>query len=132
MNSNDNGGNNGGKKPPQNKKIVLICLIITLMAVLLLSYITKTVASGSVEEITYNRFLDMLENGEVEEVVIKSDRIMITPKQKVASYYNYTITYYTGYVYDPALVERLCDAGTEEHMPAEYQRSCSCRQQPPR
>lgn len=111
-NNEENKGGGNNKKPQNNKKILLVCLITTLVAVLLLSYVTRSLSNGSLEEITYNDFLEKLDRGEIEEVLIKSDRLVITPKVKNTAY-NFTITFYTGYVYDTELVDRLLAAGVE-------------------
>ena len=48
----------------------------------------------------------MVEQGEVEEVIISSDKITITPKQNeenTSIWGNVKTTYYTGYIDDPSL-----------------------------
>ena len=42
----------------------------------------KTMDGGATKEITYDTFLDMVEDGKVESVVVTSDRIEITPKKE--------------------------------------------------
>jgi len=114
MDSNRDNGNNGNRKqPPQNKKVLLVCLITTLVTVLVLSYVTKTVARGKVEEISYNQFLKMVEEGKVEEVIVKSDRIQIVPRVGSSNgfYGSSSVTYYTGLMTDLNLVDRLKNAG---------------------
>ena len=107
MDENRNGDNN---KSPQNKRIFFACLIVTLIMVVFFSYFTKNMSKDSVEEKTYTEFLAMLERGEINEVLIKSDRIIFYPKNKSATY-GYQQTYYTGVVNDPELVNRLLDKG---------------------
>ena len=106
----DNNRNGDGNKPPQNKKVLLACLIVTGIMVLFFSYFTKNMNQGSVKEKTYDEFLKMLENNAVESVVVKSDRIMITPKNKLNEY-GVEQTYYTGLIDDPELVNRLTEKG---------------------
>ena len=59
----------------------------------------------------------MVDDGKVEQVVIESDRITITPKKKEQDnswsdiFQSNDVTYYTGIVEDPQLTERLEDAG---------------------
>ena len=115
MDENRNGGNNDNKSP-QNRRVLLACLVVTGIMVLFFSYFTKSMSKGQVQEISYSEFLSMIENQRIDKVVIKSDRIMITPKQS-SSAYGYEQTYFTGVVNDPELVNRLHDKGivfTEE------------------
>ncbi|MBR4342156.1 MAG: ATP-dependent zinc metalloprotease FtsH [Lachnospiraceae bacterium] len=105
MDSNNN-RNGDGNKSPQNKRIFIACLVVTAIMVLFFSYFTKNISKDSVQEITYDKFLSMLENDAISEVLIKSDRIVIKPRNR-ASAYGVEQSYYTGGVYDPDLVNRL-------------------------
>ncbi|MBR4780574.1 MAG: ATP-dependent zinc metalloprotease FtsH [Lachnospiraceae bacterium] len=107
MDENRNGDNNDNKSP-QNRRVLLACLVVTGIMVLFFSYFTKSMSRGQVQEISYSEFLSMIENQRIDKVVIKSDRIVITPKQS-SSAYGYEQTYYTGVVNDPDLVNRLHD-----------------------
>ena len=109
MDENRNGDNN---KSPQNKRIFFACLIVTLIMVIFFSYFTKNMSKGEVQEITYDNFLSMLDNDNVSEVLIKSDRLVIKPKNR-SSAYGYEQTFYTGAVYDPELVNRLSEKGVK-------------------
>lgn len=103
--SNKNGGNNS-----QNRKTLLFCLLGTVIALLFFSYITRQLTAGTQQEITYNQFLDMINEKSIEKVVMEDDVIVITPKNQ-NSYYGYGITYYTGVVLDLDLESRLYEAG---------------------
>ena len=107
MDENRNGDNNDNRSP-QNRRVLLACLVVTGIMVLFFSYFTKSMSKGQVQEISYSEFLSMIENQRIDKVVIKSDRIVITPKQS-SSAYGYEQTYYTGVVNDPELVNRLHD-----------------------
>ena len=109
MDENRNGGDKNNKSP-QNRKIFFACLIVTLVMVMFFSYFTKNMSKDSVQEITYDNFLSMLQNDNVSEVLIKSDRLVIKPKNR-SSAYGYEQTFYTGAVYDPELVNRLTEKG---------------------
>ena len=68
------------------------------------------------QEITYNKFMEMLDNGEVDSVVIESNQYVITPKEQpygFSSLKGMKFTYYTGVVNDPKLSEKLLDAGVD-------------------
>ena len=104
--------NDNDKKSPQNRKLFLTCLAVTLIMVVFFSYFTKNMSKDSVQEITYDNFLSMLENDNISEVLIKSDRLVIKPKNR-SSAYGYEQTFYTGAVNDPELVNRLSEKGVK-------------------
>ncbi len=108
-NNNNNGDNNNGKKQPP---VWLICLGVALLLYLLFSYMTSKLQQASYQEISYAKFLEMVEKGEVKEVLIQydSDRMLISPKvQKEGTI---PITYYTGIIQnDDNLVPLLNEHG---------------------
>ena len=107
-NNNDNGNNNNGKKPP----VWLICLGVALLLYLLFSYMTSKLQQASYQEISYAKFLEMVQKNEVKEVLIQYDydRMLISPKvQKEGTL---PVTYYTGIIQnDDALVPLLNEYG---------------------
>ena len=77
MNQNQNNEpKNDGPKNRQSLLVLLICIMISLVCINLLSRMTRNMTS----EISYSEFIEMLENGEVESVVLRSDTLTITPK----------------------------------------------------
>jgi len=81
-----------------------------MVMVVFFSYFTKSMSKDSVQEISYDTFLEMIENDSVSEVIIKSDRIVIKPRTR-SSAYGVEQSYYTGQFYDPELVNRLLEKG---------------------
>ena len=120
-NSGNRGGNqnnNGGKGPGGNgedpkKQSIFLLLIASLITLFCMSYFMKTLTGNSEKEITYNEFIRMVENGEVESVQIESDRITIKPEKKVEGtvsiYGAPSVTYYTGRIADESLTQRLLE-----------------------
>ncbi|MCR4924210.1 MAG: ATP-dependent zinc metalloprotease FtsH [Lachnospiraceae bacterium] len=109
-NNNENGNNGGGGgKGPKNRQTLMILLVASLLTLLFLSYLRGVVNNASTQKISYDEFIAMVENGQVESISIGSDRITITPKKKTDSYVN--ITYYTVRVDDLELPDRLLKAG---------------------
>lgn len=116
-NSGNNGGNNGqgsGGNGPQKGQSLMVLLIASLIVLLGMSYIMRLMTDSSSEEITYNEFLDMVEAGKVESVVITSDKINITPKEEkkkeeesIFAPQPQSTTYYTGIVKDDSLASFL-------------------------
>ncbi|MBR1691753.1 MAG: ATP-dependent zinc metalloprotease FtsH [Lachnospiraceae bacterium] len=87
MNGNNNGNNsNGGSggsgtNTPRGQNIMFL-LLAALIVLLVMSYFMRSMSGSSSQEITYNEFLDMVEAGTVEKVVISSDKITITAKKE--------------------------------------------------
>ncbi|MCD7826137.1 MAG: ATP-dependent zinc metalloprotease FtsH [Clostridiaceae bacterium] len=108
----ENNNNGSGDNKKNNRRGILICLAVALGMFLLFSLMNSQVKSATNKEITYDQFLQMLEDGNVESVVITSSELQITPVQQTDSLYS--VTYYTGLIsMDVQLVERLSSAGVE-------------------
>ena len=114
---NGNGGKNNGNGQNPKKQNLLILLVAALISLLCISYFMKVITGATNKEITYNEFVTMIENGEIESVKIESSQIMIYPKVKETNVFFYAqpvITYYTGKVEaDSILTQRLLEAGVE-------------------
>lgn len=116
-NNGNNNGNNGGNgnKPPKNSQTIAVFLIVTVISLVIMMFFNNLMRGSTSQEITYNKFIEMLEDGEVKSVEIESGQYVITPKvqpmQAALSGGNYT--YYTGVVSDPYIAQRLLDAGVE-------------------
>ena len=126
----EEGGNGGGRS-------IFSFLIITVMGLFLVSFLMRTLLNGGAEEITYNEFLMLVSQNQIESVIIDTDRVKITPKQDAdlssileegesidaSNDYDANIfklfdpstkTLYTGKVEEPdTLTARLLDAGIE-------------------
>lgn len=105
---------NNNRKDEQNKKNnrngIIICLVVAIGVFLVFSFMQRQVKSATNKEITYDRFLEMLEDGQVKSVVLTSNEIKITPVTQQNTIYK--MTYYTGLInMDTGLVERLQKAG---------------------
>ena len=65
-NQNNNGkggpGRNGDDPKKQSIFLLLLAFLITLLC---MSYFMKALTGNSEQEVTYNRFVEMVENGEV-------------------------------------------------------------------
>lgn len=101
-----------GPDKKNTKKGILICLGAAMGIFLLFSFAFGQLRSASSKEISYDQFLDMLEGGEIESVVVSSSEIKITPRQQGNALY--PVTYYTGlFVMDEQLIARLENAGVK-------------------
>ncbi len=106
-------GGNGGDPRRQSLIMLVIAALVTLLCV---SFFMKMMTGATNQEITYNEFVQMVEEGKVKSVEVGSDRIMVYPKaqQKESAFlYAYNMgasTYYTGKMEDDdTLAARLLE-----------------------
>ena len=113
-NRNNQNDNKNNKPDRQGISFVLLIALITTFLVLSLYQFQKT---SSAEEITYDKFLNMIKHHKVQEVTISSDKIMIKAKKEKGE--TTAKEYYTGVVDDNTLSERLYEAGIkyEQEIP---------------
>ena len=97
------------KRSNKNRQSILaflICLLVTLVCFALFTNMLKDNSS----QISYDKFIDMVEKDQVKEVTIQSNTLTIEPKHKSSEYEN--TTYYTTKTEDStALTQRLEDKG---------------------
>ena len=97
---------NRNKKNHQSILAFLICLLVTLVC---FSLFTNMLQDNS-SEITYDKFIDMVNNDEVKSVTLQSDNLTIVPKKQVNPYQE--ISYYTNLTEDEtAFTKRLEGTG---------------------
>ncbi|MBQ1504888.1 MAG: ATP-dependent zinc metalloprotease FtsH, partial [Oscillospiraceae bacterium] len=114
-NNNQNDDPNRGNRRRQRGYLLGVALLLSWLA---MSLITQ-IGNGSSKEISYNKFLNMVERGEVERVKIGSEKITIYPKKvtgddaSISEMSNQNKTYTTGVVEDKDLKETLYKAGVE-------------------
>ena len=110
----DNNQNNNKKTNKQGWMVVLLTTIITGFLVFGLM---DLVGNTTEKEISYNEFLQMVDEGKVEEVRIGSNQLVITPKQEETNqnflFPGTKVTYYTGLVEDEDLADQLYKAGVK-------------------
>ncbi|MBR0365927.1 MAG: ATP-dependent metallopeptidase FtsH/Yme1/Tma family protein, partial [Clostridia bacterium] len=82
-NDNKNKNGKGGGSPLRSPLIIFI--IISIVATLLLNVFISAAMAPTRTKIKYNEFLDMLDKGEVSEVVINADRLIIYGQPKETS-----------------------------------------------
>lgn len=121
-NNNNNGQGGGpqgpggpGGRPPgrQNLMMILVAALVTLVC---MSFFMRMLSGVSSQEISYNEFLEMVEEGRVERVEIGDSQITIIPKSDNGNnpfLQQPEITYYTGLVDDDTRTQFLKDNGVE-------------------
>ena len=97
-----NQGPGNGNKNHQSILAFLICLLVTLVCFSLFTNMLKDDSS----EITYDKFIDMVEKDQVKSVTLQSGTLTIVPKNQSNPYQE--MIYYTNQIEDEnALTERL-------------------------
>ena len=105
---NQNNKNKNNHNNKDNKQGFYFIILVTLITMILVMALFQFQGTGEGNEITYDEFIKMVDDGKVDEVQIQSDRIVIKEKkedgQKVAK------EYYTGIVNDDKLADKLTEA----------------------
>ena len=117
-NRNDSQNKNDGGRKPEDKKPrsqKLIALVVTLALVLLFSWVYDAVSKSQYQETTFSDFLQEMENNNLSEVQIQTDRILYMTKEEAAKPAKEQKACYTGL---PAgnhmeLLERLHGMGVK-------------------
>lgn len=108
MEENKNNLNGPQKKNNNNnKKYLIIYVIVAFMFIYSFNYAKNMLTT---QEISYNKFMQLVENGEISEVRTEGDSLVITPKEGSSESGKML---YTGEVNDPSLVETLQKNGVE-------------------
>ena len=97
--------NNGDKRNDKNGQMLLMLIVVTLVALFIMSLVTRLETSSMSKEISYTEFLNMIDEDKVAAVEFASQQINITPKTEKRSIS--LTTYYTGYVNDSELLPLL-------------------------
>ena len=106
------------KNKKSNINPIIYFIILSLAATIGLNYMLSTITAPQREEIYYSDFINLVESDKVESVEIKSDTILIYPKEEdegqnaLSAYWDRlspakNIQYYTGLINDPELFALL-------------------------
>jgi cell division protease FtsH len=120
-NNNPLGGGDGNNSP--RRQNIILLLIAALVTMVCMTYFLRAFSENTNSEVTYTEFLQMVDDGKVDHIIIEDDRVNIYPKETKAedqlgfgySLTGYTtVTYYTGKAEDDTdLTKRMLDAGVE-------------------
>ena len=99
----NNNNKNNGKKNKNKSYTVVITYFIIAFAFVMAFNIARD--KSTTKEITYNKFIEMLENKEISKVVITSDNLLITPSEDNEEYKGKTL--YTAHITDDTLIDKL-------------------------
>jgi len=124
-NRNNSGGNNGNSgggdnnRKNTNKMSLIISMISALIMIIGFMWVMNDMESKSTEEISYNEFIQYLEEDKIERVEVNADSgmLVIFPKNQPyenSGMFGMTFTYYTGLLEDGNMLQqRLEEAGVE-------------------
>lgn len=128
MNENQNGQNNNNNKKHQP---IMLFILFALIAMFITSLVYNTSNSSSKEEVTYSKFLELVEDDQVKSVVFDGDKINFKlvkdatfssssqQTQALLEYYKQStgqslaMTYYAAYVKDDDLLPLLKEHNVE-------------------
>ena len=112
-NNNRNNPNNGNKndKKPKNMNTIIIILIAGVITFIAITMLNSMIKDATYKEITYSEFLQMIDEDKVSEVKFDSDRILIQPSDSQKDSNGFSYTYYTGYINDKDITDKLDDKG---------------------
>ena len=130
----NNNNKKGDKKTPPFKNPMFIFLAISIIATIVLNSLMDIMFSPQKEEITYDKFLELVETDKVEEVIIEHDRFVIYGKKEKTEQPENSLMgmgfgmmqeetqpiYYTGFLNDERLFEKLDKKGITYSTPVEY------------
>ena len=102
----DNNNSNKNNKNHHSILAFLVCLLVTLVC---LTLFTNMLRDDS-REITYDKFIEMVEKDQIKEVILQSGTLTIVPKKQV-SFYKETEYYTTQMEDETALTKRLEGTG---------------------
>lgn len=113
-----NENNSDNRKPNGSWKPLIVMLIISVVLTLLFWGTLQRFKQGTIEEIKYSEFMEMLQEDQIESVEISDSTITIHPVEEESGHALQKVTYTTLRVYDIYLVDKLEEAGIEyEEMP---------------
>ena len=77
---------NGRQDDPNGKrtKNIITMIIVALVFTLVINLIYTSISNSYLQQITYSEFCDMAQAHEIQEVEIKSDRLLILTREEAA------------------------------------------------
>ena len=100
-----NRNNPGNQGPDKNRQSILAFLICLLISLVCLSFVTDMMSDKS-SEITYDKFIEMVEKDQIKEVTLQSGVLTVVPKIQKSYYQN--VSYKVNQMEDAdALTKRL-------------------------
>ena len=93
-------------KNPKRKQTIILLLVAAVVTILGTTFMSMIMQNATTKEITYDEFLKMIDDDEIESVEFDSSgKIVISPKGSEKSYIKFT--YWTTQLNDPDIIDRL-------------------------
>ncbi|MGN0507561.1 MAG: ATP-dependent zinc metalloprotease FtsH [Lachnospiraceae bacterium] len=111
MDENKQNGNNGNKEnnKNQNKVYFMICVVAAVTMLLGYFFFSRQWDDSMSKEVTYDKFLEMLETGKFSEVKVYPDAERVVGIPVEQPYKNGEISYYTGLLEDGNVLQQRCE-----------------------
>ncbi|MDD7740253.1 MAG: ATP-dependent zinc metalloprotease FtsH, partial [Lachnospiraceae bacterium] len=81
-NQNQEPQNSSGGNGPKNKQTLLLLVICLLVGLMFMGLLNNALGGVASEDISYDEFIDLVKEGKVEEVVLQSGTLTVTPKEQ--------------------------------------------------
>ena len=107
-----NGNRKDNSEKPKFNSILPIA-VLAIMFVLLFNVLITTYQKSKLIEVHYNEFKQMLDEDQIAEAEIQSDRILLTTKEEAEKSEDQRVYYYTGLLSDDELLPLLDEHGVE-------------------
>ena len=107
--SSENKNTDDNNKKGNDKRLLLLLAIAALVFTVSLNYIIGRKSMSDVSEVKYSEFIEMLDEGRVEEVEFNNSIINFTLKEDEEGSSGVRKKYYTGYTVFPELPQKLDD-----------------------
>ena len=107
--SSENKNTDDNNKKGNDKRLLLLLAIAALVFTVSLNYIIGRKSMSDVSEVKYSEFIEMLDEGRVEEVEFNNSIINFTLKDDEEGSSGVRKEYYTGYINNPELLQKLDD-----------------------
>lgn len=98
MDKNKDNKNNKDKKGFRLGSLIMILILAAIVTYIGVTFFKSCYNKYTSTEISYSKFIEMIEKNEIKSVKYGSSKIVITPKEQPVK--GVTLTYYTGYMYD--------------------------------
>ena len=117
MDNNNNRKNSpGGGRNPKNRTNMLIFMILAVIVLSSMYFMRSIYSDATEQEVPYSEFVELVKDGKVDSVVMKSDRITFemkedADKKESSGLSGAQVTYYTGVFPDEDLKNMLAEYG---------------------
>ena len=81
-NNRNNNNNNNNNKKPKNVNLIIFIIIAAVVTFIGLTLLSNMFKNATYKEISYDQFMQMIDEDKVKKVALEQDRILITPVEE--------------------------------------------------